>query len=89
MALSAGWLAIISMVGHSNALGKLTTHTSNLDVVYFVAATISTIGYGDVVPTRSDTIALCFELFTICSGIIMLSIVMARAISLVPNLPKN
>ena len=52
-----------------------------LSILYFSAVTITTLGYGDFVPTKSGTIAQILVVFELLTGLYFLTGVLARITS--------
>jgi hypothetical protein len=63
----------------------LGTKLTALQSVYFVATTMFTVGYGDLTPNPAKAMAVVLSLCTMIGSFGMVSIIIARAVSLLPS----
>jgi len=55
------------------------------DALYMVTLTVFTVGYGDLVPNRSDALVLWLDMAVMFGSFMMISVIIARAISILPH----
>lgn len=89
LGLSVVWYALSRLGGPAMLMHgtedfrKLTAAQS----MYFVLVTTTTLGYGDIVPDPKNSLSLGCAMATIMVGVSMISVVISRAISLIPPPP--